>query len=105
MPDSTAVEVIPEIKRTRLGVASFVDFPTYTILGDTWSPNEVDKLESYDINKFKKVVSSCRFFYRNDPIASTVINKMVEIGITSLVLIRVNSLIMSLESLQELEII
>jgi hypothetical protein len=34
--------------------------------------------------EYSEIVKECRFFYRNDPIASTVINKLVEIGITEL---------------------
>lgn len=50
-----------------------------------WSPSEVDKLESLNIKEYQKVVDQCRFYYRKDPIAGTVLNKMVEIGITKLV--------------------
>lgn len=44
----------------------------------------VDKLETPKLEDYKKVVNQCRFFYRVDPIANTVINKIVEIGITDL---------------------
>jgi hypothetical protein len=47
-----------------------------------WSPDEVDKLESNDKDGFRQVIESCRFFYKKDPIASSVINKLVDIGIT-----------------------
>jgi hypothetical protein len=33
---------------------------------------------------FSEIVEMCRFFYKRDPLGATVINKMVEIGITSL---------------------
>jgi hypothetical protein len=49
-----------------------------------WSPTEVDKMESVDLKEFRKVVEACRFFYRRDPLASTVINKLVDIGINEL---------------------
>lgn len=49
-----------------------------------WADN-VDKMEIYDITtEYRKVVDACRFFYRRDPLASTVINKMVDIGINEL---------------------
>jgi hypothetical protein len=51
-----------------------------------WSPSEVDKLESLSIKEYQKIVDQCRFYYRKDPIAGTVLNKMVEIGITNIVL-------------------
>lgn len=50
-----------------------------------WETTEVDKLEISDLSKFNEVVKDCRFFYKRDPIAATVINKLVEIGITELV--------------------
>lgn len=52
---------------------------------DQWSPDDVDKLETFDIKKYHEVVNLCRFFYRKDPIAGTVINKMIEIGITPII--------------------
>lgn len=52
---------------------------------DSWSPEDVDKLETFDIKKYHEIVKQCRFFYRKDPIAGTVINKMTEIGITPLI--------------------
>ena len=49
-----------------------------------WSPEDVDKLEIVNLDKYTEVVNDCRFFYQRDPIASTVLNKMVEISINSL---------------------
>ena len=49
-----------------------------------WSPEDVDKLDVDDIKKFWNVVEGCRFYYKRDPIASTVVNKLVEIAITDL---------------------
>lgn len=43
--------------------------------------------ECFNINKkeeYQKIVEECRFFYKTDPIANTVINKLVEIGITEI---------------------
>jgi hypothetical protein len=54
------------------------------------SANDVDKLEILDIKKYKELVKQCRFYYRRDPIAGTVINKMVEIGITPIIFDRGN---------------
>jgi hypothetical protein len=76
------IKEIDEIKETKkLAVATYSFNTTYGGLTN-WSPEEVDKLETYDIKEFDKVISDCRFYYRKDPIASTIINKMVEIGIT-----------------------
>ena len=43
-----------------------------------------DTLEAVDLEEYKDVVSTCRFFYRKDPIIGTAINKMVEIGINEI---------------------
>ncbi len=53
-------------------------------LSNPWSYNDVDKLEIADIKEYREVIKLCRFFYKRDPIGSTVINKMVDIGITDL---------------------
>lgn len=52
---------------------------------DPWSPDDVDKMDSVKFNDYKKLVKECRFYYRKDPISSTVINKLIEIGITDIV--------------------
>jgi hypothetical protein len=49
-----------------------------------WGSDEVDRLE-FDSKDFKKIIEACRFFYKKDPIASSTINKLVEIGINDLV--------------------
>jgi hypothetical protein len=49
--------------------------------------NELSLFESDNIityEDYKKTVQECRFFYRHDAIVSTVINKLVEIGITDI---------------------
>ncbi|MCX8010062.1 MAG: hypothetical protein N3A61_02820 [Ignavibacteria bacterium] len=45
-------------------------------------------LDCFSTNKetdYHKIVEECRFFYRTDPIASTVINKLVEIGVSDII--------------------
>lgn len=49
-----------------------------------WSPEDVDKLDIADVKEYKKAINSCRFYYERDPLASTAINKLVEVGITDL---------------------
>lgn len=49
-----------------------------------WEPEDVDKLDVYDLDKFIDIVNDCRFFYERDPIAATVINKLVDIGISDI---------------------
>jgi len=68
----------------KLAKAAFISSPTRYV--NIWSPADIDKLEIVDHKNFKKVVNDCRFFYERDPIASTVINKTVDIGITEIIL-------------------
>ncbi len=68
----------------RLGKASFIG-SIGNSYNNPWSPSDVDKLELSTEKDYKKTVQNCRFFYRHDPIASTTINKLVEIGISDLV--------------------
>ena len=76
-------EIVKEEKDKLATASSFIA----TMGGMTaWETTEVDKLEITGLDKFNDVVADCRFFYKRDPIASTVCNKLVEIGITDLVL-------------------
>lgn len=76
-----------EVKHQKLSVATF-SFTSNVSRSDPWSPSDIDKMDAPDYRQYKSLVKECRFFSRRDPIASTVINKMVEIGITSLVFYR-----------------
>ena len=69
----------------KLATSSFSFITTYGGLTNNWSPEEIDKLEILDIDKFPVAIDECRFYYARDPIASTVINKMVEIGVTDII--------------------
>lgn len=73
-----------ETEPMKLARAQFGSFMR-TVSGDNWSPDGVDKLEVLNLKKYKEIVEQCRFFYRRDPIASTVLNKLIEIGITNLI--------------------
>lgn len=54
-----------------------------------WTASDVDKFASPNPTKeYREVVKSCRFFYRRDPIASIVINKLIEIAVTDILLIQ-----------------
>lgn len=55
-----------------------------------WGPDEFDKLGIKSKEDFESIVTQCRFFYQRDPIASTVINKMIDIGINDLTVDRKN---------------
>lgn len=45
----------------------------------------VDKLSFGDHNEYENIVRDCRFYFRHDPLASTVIRKMVDITISELI--------------------
>ena len=68
----------------KLGKAAFLNLYNDVAVKNPWTADQVDKLEIVDIEDFRKTVNSCRFFYKRDPIASTVINKMLDIGITDI---------------------
>lgn len=73
-----ATAVVKETKLVKASVNVLTD-PTQTGLVFT---NEVDKME---IPKdYHKLIKTCRFFYKRDPIAGTVMNKMVDCAITPL---------------------
>ena len=61
---------------------------TYMNTGNftTWAPEDIDKLEIQGLKEYKEIINNCRFFYRRDPIGSTVINKLVELTITDLII-------------------
>lgn len=47
-------------------------------------PNIITTVRNHD--DFQKTVNHCRFFYKTEPVVSTVIDKLVEIGINDLVI-------------------
>jgi hypothetical protein len=52
--------------------------------GNPWSSSDVDRLE-VNTDDYKKLIKACRFFYKKDPLVSSTINKLVEIGINDIV--------------------
>ena len=70
----------------RLAQASFAIYPsmTQTMTSNPWI-GTVDKLSFDNHSEYEKVVRDCRFYFRHDPLASTVINKLVDIAINDLV--------------------
>ena len=49
-----------------------------------WSEKDFDKLDKYDVKDYRKVMNDCRFFFKHDSLASTIINKLIDIGITEI---------------------
>ena len=69
---------------TKLKNAAFMNLQNNITVSNPWTWDQVDKLAVVDVDEYRKTVFGCRFFYKRDPIASTVINKMIDIGITDI---------------------
>lgn len=76
-------------KQTKLTTKSIMSSSAaYT---NPWGVDSFDKLElrglttKDEYDKYRNLVSACRFFYRHDPIAATTINKLIDIGITPVI--------------------
>lgn len=78
--DEVAVEKIPELK---LAVSKY-SVTSANASANPWKDpaKEVDKEVEFD--DFVKIIRLCQFFYTTEPMVSTVINKLVEIGINDL---------------------
>lgn len=50
-----------------------------------WTDAFRAKDKKMDYDEFVKINSLCRFFYRTEPVVSTVVNKLIEIGVNDLV--------------------
>lgn len=75
----------PLITRKVKGVA-MAEFGSTTT--NPWTDPLKAKDKKVDYDEFVKLNSLCRFFYKSEPVVSTVINKLVEIGINDLVFSR-----------------
>lgn len=71
------------IHEARAGRVAKADFIGYLQATNPWGVTPAD-WANLDFIRYGKLVDECRFFYRFDPIVSTVINKMVDIGINDL---------------------
>lgn len=92
MTETTEETPVVEIPTVQLAKAAFMDLGMNVTSANPWSADDVDKLESAELNEkgFHKAIDQCRFFYKRDPIASSVVNKMIDIGITDLAYDRSN---------------
>jgi hypothetical protein len=82
-------EVTAEIKTPKLVKASAdysIMWPSTNIGTTPWSPSEVDKLEFVDHADWTNIVADCRYYYKRDPFAATVINKIVDLAINDIVI-------------------
>jgi len=71
------------VKKKFKHYASFIA-PGYDY-ANPWTSDEYDKLDTYKLKDYRSVVDESRFFYKRDPLASTTMNKIVDIGITKLI--------------------
>lgn len=76
-------------KLTKKAVAAFY-VPQSGLRGDisVWGMGSsyVDKLSFEDHDSFVKIVKDCRFFFRHEPIATTVVTKMVALAINDIII-------------------
>lgn len=68
--------------------ASFMIYPSMSRANLDANPwmGMVDLLAFSDHDKYEKVVKDCRFYFRHDPLASTVVTKLVDIAVNDLVI-------------------
>lgn len=69
-----------------IGGIAFAEFGSPTT--NPWTDAQKAKDKKYTHEEYLKTLSLVRFFYKTEPVVSTVINKLVEIGINDLVFSR-----------------
>jgi len=72
-----------ESSEKHLGNVALAEFGMPTT--NPWTDARKTMSKSYGYDEFVQAVSLSRFFYRTEPLASTVLNKLVEFGINDLV--------------------
>jgi hypothetical protein len=76
-------------EREKLAKAIAGSYTIYQSMNRTWAENPwismVDKLAFDNHDNYEKVIKDCRFYFRHDPLASTVIRKLVDLSINNLV--------------------
>jgi len=80
------LNAVQSLTATRIKGVAYAEFGSPTT--NPWTDPFKSKDKIIDFEEFKKVNQLCRFFYRSEPVVSTVINKLVEIGINDLVFSR-----------------
>lgn len=66
--------------------AFFVPQSSYRSDISVWGSSSVDKLSFEDHDSFVKIIKDCRFFFRHEPIATTVVTKMVALAINDIII-------------------
>jgi hypothetical protein len=77
------ISEVQALTNKKVGGVAFAEFGSTTT--NPWTDALKAKDKKFDFEEFKKINSLCRFFYRTEPVVSTVINKLVEIGINDIV--------------------
>jgi len=73
-------------KAIKLAKATFfMPAPSLPTDISVWGSNQVDKLSFEDHSTFVKILKDCRFFFRHEPIATTVVTKMVSLAINDII--------------------
>lgn len=86
--DRPQKEEIKDPKAPSLMTAAIWDTTSPYSKYNPWRDADYKKAKAgtLDEKKYMKVVEDCRYFYRKDPIANTTIDKLIEIGITKLII-------------------
>lgn len=80
--NETLLTTTPITTQVKLAQATFSFIPGS--MDYPYSPDDVDKLDLPKDTDFKKIVTMCRFFYKKEPFAATIINKIIDISISDL---------------------
>lgn len=76
-------EVNPPVIKLQKTEAGFSSQATST---NVWKDSKTYANKVVDKDSFTETVTLCRFFYKTEPLVSTVINKLVEIGINDIII-------------------
>lgn len=81
-----------KVARPRTGTSAlFNTSPTVGggILGSdsVWSSSLVDKMNILDLDTFEEVIKNCRFYWKHEPIANTVVEKIIDLAINDLIVV------------------
>lgn len=77
-------EVVIQPKRMNFS-AEAATSTTQVNSANPWIVKVDDTQTKTDVDYFVSLVNECRFFYRNEPLVATIVNRMIEIGINDLV--------------------
>jgi hypothetical protein len=86
MADKNMLKAVESLTAKKVKGVAFAEFGSPTT--NPWTDPLKAKDKKVDYDEFVKLNSLCRFFYKSEPVVSTVVNKLVEIGINDLVFSR-----------------